>query len=175
MTWNTQKALTGPRSVAADLGVAVLQERHEAADVGGEVGLAEGAAVDEAQHRDAGLDMDDLGRQARLERRDRGRALAVAEDVMDRNVAAAAHDELLAAQSATKEMLVSPPFSGSSATGPRQQARWATLSKRSVMLPFASRRASSVLVVLRDSITRRGDDPIRGRPHGSLLVRHGFP
>ena len=33
-----------------------------------------------------------------------------------------------------------PPFSGCSSTGPRQQARRAALSKRSVILPFASRR-----------------------------------
>ena len=55
--------------VAADLGVAILQERHEASDVGAKVGLAEGAALDEAQHHDAGLDMDDFRRQARLEGR----------------------------------------------------------------------------------------------------------
>jgi hypothetical protein len=41
--------------------------------------------------------MDDFRRETGLEGRHGGRALAVAEDVMDRNVLAAAHDELFAA------------------------------------------------------------------------------
>ena len=41
--------------------------------------------------------MKDFGRQTGFERSHRGGALAVAKDVMDGNVAAAAHDELLAA------------------------------------------------------------------------------
>ena len=78
---------------AADLAMAGLEERHQAVEVRCQVGLAEGAALDEAQHGDAGLDMHHLGRQAGLEGGARGRPLAVAEDVMDRDVAAAAHDE----------------------------------------------------------------------------------
>src|SRR6185369_15846582 len=65
---------------------------HDAADVEAKVGFAKSAATDKAQHHDAGLGVHDLGREARLEGRDRGRALAVAEDVMGGNVVAAAHD-----------------------------------------------------------------------------------
>ncbi len=79
----------------------VLQERHQARDVGPQVGLGEGPSLDEAHHQDAGLGMDDLGREAGGMRGDRGRALAVAEHVMDGNVVAAAHDELLAGDPST--------------------------------------------------------------------------
>ena len=58
---------------------------------------ASGKLVSCNVHVAPGLGIDDLGRQARLERRNRRRPLAVAEDMMDRDVLAAAGDELLAA------------------------------------------------------------------------------
>src|SRR4029453_16872302 len=70
---------------------------RQASDVGGQVGFAEGSAFDEAQDGDPGLGMDDLGRQARFERGHRRGSFPVAEDVVNRDVLAAARDELLAA------------------------------------------------------------------------------
>ena len=76
----------------ADVAMARLQQIHDRRDVGPHVRFAEGAAVDEAQHGDAGLDMHDLGRQPGQISSMRGRALTIAEDVMDRDVVAAPHD-----------------------------------------------------------------------------------
>src|SRR5258708_4696328 len=86
-----------PAHVTTDLGMAVSQERSETADAGTKIILDQGTAVDEAQHHEACLDMDVSRREPRLERRYRSRALAVAKDVMNRNVLAAAHDKFLAA------------------------------------------------------------------------------
>ena len=52
----------------------------------------EGPAVDMPDDHDARLRIDHFGRQARRMRSDTGRPLAIAEDVVDRNIAAATRD-----------------------------------------------------------------------------------
>ena len=80
----------------ADLAVALPQQRREMLDVRAQIRFGEGPALDEAHHEEATLGVDDFGREAGGMRGHGGRSLAITEDVMDWNVVAATHDELLA-------------------------------------------------------------------------------
>ena len=83
----------GPLYESSHLMVAFPDQRHDAGEVGAQIVLAIGAAGDMAENHDAGFRMDELGRQAGAMGGTAHGALAVAEDVMDRDIAAAAGDE----------------------------------------------------------------------------------
>ena len=126
MTWNTQKALAGPRTWRPTSAWQVFSSGTMRPMLRREVGFAEGAAVDEAQHHDARLGMDDLGREAGLEGgnakpRARGRGRRDGRECRRRSARRISRRP----SSATKERLVRPPLSGCSVTGapPARQAR----------------------------------------------------
>ena len=72
-----------------------LKERHDARDVRPHFGFREGPAVDMPKDHDARLRIDQFRRQARRMRGDAGRPLAIAEDVVNGNIAAATCDVAL--------------------------------------------------------------------------------
>ena len=78
--------------MARELAVTCRKDRDDARDVRPQVGFREGPAVDMPDDHDARLRIDQFGRQARRMRGDAGRPLAIAEDVMGRNIAAATRD-----------------------------------------------------------------------------------
>jgi hypothetical protein len=75
--------------------MAFVEQRHDAGDVSAQVVLAIGAAGDMAEDHDAGFGMDELGRQAGAVGGNAHGALAVAKDVVDGDIAAAAGHEFL--------------------------------------------------------------------------------
>ena len=80
------------REVTRQLAVTSRKERDNARDVRPHFSFREGPAVDMPNDHDARLRIDQFGRQARRMRSDTGRPLAIAEDVMGWNIAAATRD-----------------------------------------------------------------------------------
>ena len=79
--------------MARDIAMAHGEQRGDARDARPEIRFDERPPVDVAEDDDARLAMDHLGRQSRGVRSDARSALAIAEDVVDGNVAAASRDE----------------------------------------------------------------------------------
>jgi len=84
------------REVTRELAVTGREERHDARDVCAHFRFGQRPAVDMPDDHDARLRIDQFGRQARRVGSDAGCALAVAEDVVGWNVAAATRDVALA-------------------------------------------------------------------------------
>ncbi len=128
--------------MARKLAVAGHEDRDDSLDVCPQVGFREGGAVDVPKDHDARLGVDHFRRQPRRVRGDTGRALAVAENVMDRQVVSAARDEAIASSRTTNAVLDSPPRSGSSVTLPRQHGSAATRASRSKVVRVTTRGGS---------------------------------
>ena len=78
--------------MARQFAVTCRKERDDARDVRPHFIFREGPAVDMPKDHDARLRIDQLGRQASRMRSDAGRPLAIAEDMVDGNIAATTRD-----------------------------------------------------------------------------------
>ena len=94
MTWNTQKASTGPRMWRGHFAVHPLDQRQDLGEPGrvADVGRRAGLPLDVAHDEDARLGVDDLGRDAGVEGGLARRALVEAHDLVDGDIVADADD-----------------------------------------------------------------------------------